>query len=157
MPSHSPIKQYWQRYLDSLPTDQPHPARYQAWHFSDYPAAADLLAQLVVDGIKKATASLGWVYEWQKEPYPQPGELSVITDWAGTPRCVIETTGVEVLPFDQVSAEFAAEEGEGTRTLAEWRAVHWEIFARECAIIDRSPAMDMPVVCERFRIIYMEV
>lgn len=157
MPTHSPIEQFWQRYLATLPTGQAHPARYQAWHFADNQPAADLLAQLVVDGVKSATASLGWVYDWQNEPYPQPGDLSVITDWAGNPHCMIETTDVEIMPFDQVSFEFAAEEGEGFGTLAEWRAVHWEIFSRECAIIERSPVMDMPVVCERFRLVYKEV
>lgn len=152
----SPIQQFWQRFLDSFPPGAPRPEKYQAWHFSDNPADADDLARLVREGVKTATASLGWVYEWQMEPYPRPGDLSVITDWAGEPQCVIETTGVEVVPFDQVSAGFAAEEGEGSRTLEEWRRVHWQNFSRECAIVERQPSLDMPVVCERFRLIYRE-
>lgn len=152
----SPIEQFWQRYLDTLPSGAPRPTKYEAWHFCDNPTDADELARLVMDGVKQATASLGWVYEWQMEPYPQPGDLSVITDWAGNPCCVIETLSVESLPFDRVSAEFAAEEGEGSRTLEEWRRVHWQVFSRECAIIERQPSLDMPVVCERFRLIYRE-
>jgi uncharacterized protein YhfF len=152
----SPIQQFWLRYLDSLPPDAPRPEKYQAWHFADNPADADWLADLVKKGIKKATASLGWVFEWQMEPYPQPGDLSVITNWVGDPLCVIETTGVQIVPFEQVDAEFAAEEGEGSRTLEEWRRVHWQIFTRECTIIERQPSPDMPVVCERFRLLYRE-
>jgi uncharacterized protein YhfF len=155
--STSPIEQFWQRYLASLPAGAPRPTRYQAWHFSASPAGADGLAELVKCGVKNATASLGWVYDWQKEPYPQPGDLSIITKWDGSPQCVIETTNIEVVPFDQVSAEFASEEGEGTRSLEEWRRVHWPIFSSECAIIEREPSLDMPVVCERFRLVYKEI
>ena len=44
---------------------------------------------------------------------PAIGGLSVATDWGGTPLCVIETTHVEIVPFDRVDKGFAATEGEG--------------------------------------------
>ena len=35
-----------------------------------------------------------------------------------TPRAVLEVTGVDVVPFDEVTAEHAHAEGEGDRSLA---------------------------------------
>jgi len=84
---------------------------------------------------------------------PQVGDLSVILDGAGAPRAVIETTELRVVPFEEVDAEHAHAEGEGDRTLAHWRAVH-ERFWREHSENERGYAPDMPVLCERFRLVY---
>jgi uncharacterized protein YhfF len=59
-----------------------------------------------------------------------------------------------VLPLDAVDAAFAADEGEGDGSLAFWRRVHDAYFARECRRIGREPALDMPVVCERFAVLF---
>ncbi len=45
------------------------------------------------------------------------GGLSVVTRFSGEPLCVIETQKVQIVPFSEVSAEFAATEGEGDGTL----------------------------------------
>ena len=53
-------------------------------------------------------------------------------DSAEKALCIIETVQVDVMPFEQVSAEFAAIEGEGDGSLAYWRQAHLEYFTREC-------------------------
>jgi uncharacterized protein YhfF len=75
-------------------------------------------------------------------------------DGQGQPVCIIQTTQVEIKPFNQVDADFAAAEGEGDRSLAYWRDVHWRFFSRECQTIGREPSLTIPVVCERFRLVY---
>jgi uncharacterized protein YhfF len=45
-------------------------------------------------------------------------------------------------------------EAEGDRSLSFWRDAHWRFFSRACASLDHEPAADMPLVCERFRVIY---
>jgi len=152
------IEAIWRAYLASLPEDRDAPASYQAWSFGDNPDMADELAHLVVRGVKTATASLLWAYEAEaEEELPQPGAMSVILDGGGRPVCVIETTQVEVRPFNQVEAAFAYDEGEGDRSLAYWRAAHWRFFSRECGSLGRTPSETMPVVCERFRVVYRDV
>ena len=108
----------------------------------------------MLDGRKRATAGLLWAFEVERKPLPRPGDLSVVTGWSGQPLCVIETLAVDVVPFDDVTAEFAATEGEGDGSLAYWRQAHTEYFARECARIGRVPSGSMPVVCERFAVVY---
>ncbi len=54
----------------------------------------------------------------------------------------------------EVDASFARDEGEGDLSLAYWRAAHERYFTRALPRIGRSFAPDMPLVCERFRVIY---
>ena len=127
---------------------------FEAFHFDDNEPDANALADLVLAGVKRATASLVWSFENAGGSPPKRGALSVVTYWDGKPACVIETLEVEVLPFEQVSAAFAASEGEGDGSLEYWRRVHWAYFGRECARVGREPSQVMPVACERFSVIY---
>ena len=127
---------------------------YEAFHFADNEELADSLAGLVLTGTKRATAGSVWSFEHEGKALPQPGDLSVVTSWAGTPLCVIETVQVDVVPFDEVTAEFAAAEGEGDGTLEFWRQEHASAFSRECARIGRVFNEGMLVACERFRVVF---
>ncbi|MBI5958590.1 MAG: ASCH domain-containing protein [Chloroflexi bacterium] len=146
---------YWQSYRASLPDDQrPPETPPEAWYFCDNEADANELGALVVAGIKTATCSLLWVYENETEHVPQVGDFSIITNFAGDPLGIIQTTEITIRPYDQVDAQFAADEGEGDRSLRYWREAHWRFFSRECAQIGRQISQDMPLVCERFRLVF---
>ena len=121
--------------------------QYEAWAFGGDP---DGLARLVMAGVKTATASALPCYEAEEEPIPRPGDYSVILDSSGQALCVIRTTRVYVLPFDQVTEAHARKEGEGNKSLAYWRQVHEEFFTRELASIGQPFTPDMPVVCAEF-------
>ena len=148
------IEELWAAFLAARPDVVRPEDTYSAWHFCDNQADADGLVDLVIAGGKRATAGALWSYEAEHEPLPQPGDFSVITDWSGAGRCVIRTTFVEVVAFDEVGEEFAAAEGEGDGSLAYWREAHWAAFSREFAGTRRSPQPDMPVVCERFEVVF---
>ncbi len=126
---------------------------YSAWHFCDNESDANELADLVLAGTKRATAGLLWSYEAEGEPLPAVGDLSIVTDWEGQARCVIRTTSVEVIPFEAVSPEFAAIEGEGDGSLSYWREAHEAAFTRELAGANRTFEPSMPVVCECFEVV----
>jgi uncharacterized protein YhfF len=144
---------FWARF-DSMVGGDASARLYESFHFGDTESLADELAALVVAGTKRAKASLLWSYEAEDKPVPKPGYLSIVEQWSGEPVCIIETTSVAVLPFDQVSPEFAATEGEGDGSLEHWRTGHWAYFGRECARLEKEPSAGMPVVCETFRVVY---
>ncbi len=149
------LEAYWQAYLATLPAAHPHRMQsYEAWGFGDSPAMADELGALVRAGTKTATASLIWEYEHDGDALPQVGDLSIIVDGQEQPLCIIETTELRQLPFNEVDAQFAYDEGEGARTLEQWRRDHWAFFGRSCERIGRQPSETMPVLCERFRVVY---
>jgi len=147
------IADFWSRFKASV--GEVDDARfYEAFHFGDNPELADSLADLVLAGRKRATAGLIWAFEAEGKRPPRTGDLSVVTGWSGQPLCVIETLAVDVVPFDEVTAGFAAVEGEGDGSLAYWRQGHTEYFARECGRIGRTPSGAMLVACERFVVVY---
>lgn len=124
-----------------------------AWSFGGTPEQADELVDLVLDGTKTATAGAQWDYEHEQEPLPRVGDLAIVLDGAEQPRALIEIVQVDVVAFAAVDAEHAHLEGEGDRSLAHWRIVH-ERFFTDHATHDRGFSPDMPVVLERFRVLY---
>lgn len=129
-------------------------ATYSAWQFGYGVDQGDRLLACVLEGPKRATTGALWAYEAEGEAIPVPGDYSVVLDGHGVARCIIRTTRVDVLPFDEVDAEFAYAEGEGDRSLGYWRDAHWPYFVRELAELGREATRDMPVVCERFEVVY---
>jgi uncharacterized protein YhfF len=145
----------WRAYLSTLPAGSPlRDQGCEAWSFGDGPEMADRLGGLVLAGRKTATCSALWELEAEGEPVPRPGEVSIVLDGTGEPLCIIETTEVEVRRFDEVDEAFARDEGEGDRSLAYWREAHRGFFSRTLPGIGRRFSEDMPLVCERFRVIY---
>lgn len=149
----SAVAEFWERARDQLELAPEQPPL--AWAFGATPAHADGLLALVLDGTKTGTASALWDYETTGDPLPQLLEFSIILDSANEPRAVIQTTEVEVVPFGEVTADHAFAEGEGDRTLAAWREIH-ERYWRQHSENPRGFELDMPVVCERFELVYSE-
>ncbi|WP_240644190.1 ASCH domain-containing protein [Antribacter gilvus] len=124
-----------------------------AWSFGDNEDLADALVGAVLAGEKTGTSTALWEFEDSGEKLPTVGELSIVLDGAGHPRALIRTTEVEVVPFDEVTEDFAAAEGEDDRSLAMWREGHEAYFRRNLGE-GREFAADMPVLCERFELLY---
>ena len=151
LPPH--IAEFWNRCADAV-GGLDATRFYEVCFFADSEQSANSLAELVLAGAKRATASAVWSFEAAGKRLPVPGDLSVVTDWSGAPKCIIETIAVDIVPFREVTAEFAATEGEGDGSLHYWREVHRDFFTRECAQHGRAFTEDMLVACERFRVVF---
>lgn len=149
----SEIDGFWNEARRHLGGDAPQDTP-QAWRFGDSPELADELLALVLEGRKTATCDAVWRFESDAEAIPKPGDLSIILDGAGTPRCVIETTEIRVMPLNEVDAQFAYDEGEGDRSREYWYAAHEAYFSRTLPDIGREFSPEMPVVLERFKLRY---
>lgn len=147
-------EQLWNQYLDTLQSEQASALTYTAWHFDDNEKAADALVKLVLSGEKKGTSSNLWVYEKKGEVIPQVEELSVILNWQGEAKCIIQTVNIEIIPYEDITEEFAAMEGEGDKSLAYWKSVHKPFFTRECARVGVVFDDSMSVICETFDVVY---
>jgi len=147
------IGNFWDEVRRQLPNENFDTEVPSAWAFGDSPQLADELLALVLAGTKTGTAGAFWNYE-NGAPIPQVGELSIILDGAGQPRAVIRTTKVEIVPFNEVSEEHAFSEGEGDRTLASWRADHEAFWRRGDNLGGREFQLSMPVVTERFELLF---
>ncbi len=150
---HPSVKIMWNEFIKNNIINPK--TEYSAWPFGGEEKSANELVELVIRGQKRATASLYEIYEYIGEPLPKAGDYSVVTDWKGVARCVIITTGVEIIPFNLVSEEFARKEGEGDLSLEYWREVHREFFSKELKETSgKEFKEDMPVVCEEFELVF---
>jgi uncharacterized protein YhfF len=153
MPIPANLQHFWGAFASA--SGEPDDSRFlEAFAFGDSESLANELAELVLQGVKRATAASLWALRAEGRQPAKPGDLSIVTNWAGQPLCIIETEAVETVPFNEVTAEFAATEGEGDSSLSFWRAAHTEYFTRECRRIGQAFEQTMPVVCERFRVVY---
>jgi uncharacterized protein YhfF len=108
------------------------------------------LVGLVLSGPKRATAGLLGDYEIEGEALETVGERLVLVGDNGERAGVVEITGVQIVPFAEVSDEFARSEGEGFANHVEWAAAHrtfWERIGRR--IDDRTQ-----VVCLSFAVLF---
>ena len=146
---------YWQKFLSTLPSDSPYHAKsYSKGGYGDSPELADELIQLILIGKKTATCGALWEWEVEDKPLPNAGDLWVEVDGSGNPVCVTETTEVTVRNYNEVDADFARAEGEGDLSLEFWRQAHKNYFSLVLRNIGKEFSEDMPLVCERLKVIY---
>jgi uncharacterized protein YhfF len=115
----------------------------ESFRFGDSPEMADRLANLVVNGTKRATC-------WSTADGQQTevGKQMVVLDGTGTPRAIVETVELTQRRFDDVDLRFALDEGEGDETLVEWQNGHRAYFERNGGF---EP--EMMLWCERFKLV----
>jgi uncharacterized protein YhfF len=126
-------------------------AEFSVWSFGDSTELCHHVLAETLAGRNRATASLRWDYEGR---LPLAGDIAVVTDWSGAPAAVLVTRRVEICRYEDVDEDFARAEGYAGDALGEWRKVHWAYFSRRCAALGRVASFDMPVVCERFELVY---
>ncbi len=121
--------------------------------YGDSPALSQELLELIRSGRKRAGTGLLWSHEHEGDPLPNAGEIEIVIDHRGDPSIVTRILGVDIVPYSEVTAAYAAIEGEGDGSLTYWRAAHWAYFSRECRRIGREPSESMPVVCCVFEVL----
>ncbi|MGR3002323.1 ASCH domain-containing protein [Vibrio vulnificus] len=149
------IQTYLSEYLSSLPSETAEKyTSFSADYFCADKYNANVCADLILRGEKRASCSLEYWYSHEGEPMPEVGHLQVVTNWDGKPICIIELTSVSKCKYSDVTEEFAAEEGEGDKSLKWWREAHWKFFGLECDELGIEPTEDMLLVLERFKVVY---
>jgi uncharacterized protein YhfF len=121
--------------------------------YGDSALLSQELLALIRSGHKRAGASLIWAGEADGQPPPSVEDIEIVLDHLNRPSIITRIVQVEVTPFCDVTAKYAAIEGEGEGSLEYWRRAHWSFFARECIRISREPSESMPVVCSVFEVL----
>ena len=111
LPRNPDTDAFWQAFRRHTGLDHDN---YVVGSFGDSPAMAAELAELVIAGIKRATASLARDYGDGREPMPKPGDFVMMLDAEGRPRFIWRTTEITIKPLSEVDEPFAWDEGEGT-------------------------------------------
>ena len=84
---------------------------------------------------------------------PVSGEHYIILGAGRQPVCVIQTTRVQVVPFDQVTMEMVAKEGEDS-SMEEWREKTRENLEEEGQVVGFEFSPDIKLVYMEFEVVY---
>lgn len=145
----------WHEFLKNNPNNKTKETPL-SFYFCDNKKDADECAVLVVKGEKKATATSLWWYQKNNEPLPKVGDQYIVTDWNGNAKAIIETTKIEKVPYNKITAEFAETEGEGDKSLEYWKKVHEAYYKREMEPHEANFDENMIIVCEYFKTVYLK-
>lgn len=149
------VKKMWKSYLKSINEDPKEPKlKYESWKFETSENASNTLARLVMDGKKKGSSSTKDNFENVGEVIPMVGDLYIITNWNDIAQFIIQTTTVNIVPYKEVSEEFARAEGEGDLSLKYWQEIHEPIFKIEQANCGKEFSENTKIVCEEFEVIF---
>ncbi len=121
--------------------------KLEVWKLGTNKTESNYLFNLVKQGIKTATS---YLYD---ETFVETSKYSILTNWDETEEIRLETISFYTVPFNDVTKEHAWKEGEGSRTLEEWKLVHKEFFAKRLALQGKEFNEDIKIVCEEFRIV----
>jgi len=146
------IYDYWEQFL--LETNRNKKTKcFEVFYFGHNEKTAINLVNLVLRGVKTATASSIYQYELTNSEYPKVGDLSIVTDFNGCPKCVIETKNVKFLKFNEVTYDICKREGEDS-SLESWQQNHIEFFTAIGKELGFSFSFDMDIIFEDFNVVY---
>jgi uncharacterized protein YhfF len=146
-----------------MSNQEPGPRRIDGMAVAEFAFPGPLRDELVAEilrGEKTATSGLLSDYEREGDPLPRPGDQEVVIDSEGRPVAIIELLEVVVRRVADVDEAFAVDEGEGFRSVADWREAH-ERFWHSYADVTRDwlgdpewhVTDDTRIVTERFRLV----
>lgn len=146
------LDEYWFKFLKDTNRDESERCSGDL-NFEAKGFVGDEQVALVISGKKTAFFSSYSTFCIDQEPLPISGELYIVVDRANNPVCVIELTGVSVLPFNEVTWEMAQKEGED-ENLETWREKHEEYLREEGDILGFEFRPDIKLVYQTFQVVY---
>ncbi|MGJ8722865.1 MAG: ASCH domain-containing protein [Salinibacterium amurskyense] len=121
-------------------------------------ALRDTLVAAILAGEKTSTSSTLVEYGIDNEPLPAVGKRYALIDSEDKRVAVLEVTDVKQIRLADVPWEHARDEGEGYRSVAQWRAGHeayWHSDAMRSFLGDPTFTVndETTVVLERFVVV----
>lgn len=85
---------------------------------------------------------------------PRAGDYAILVNFSDEPRCLIRYDECHVLPFKAVGPEHVAVETPALRDLAAWRKFHRGYWEPVLAARGQAYTEDLPIVFQRFTVVY---
>ncbi len=141
------VQEFWDGFIGEKGLDED-TDYVQIFRVGSNEGESNRLLKLILRGKKRATTCL-----YDDDILPEKGDYSIITDWDGVPRCVVRTTRVQIIPFNDITLEQALKEGED-KTLDAWRETHRAVYSRNAEQLGYEFSEDTKIVYEEFRVEY---
>lgn len=120
-------------------------------HRIQFGSAADELAEKVLTGEKIATSSLYDYYNINLKEKMNENEYAYILDSHGREICIIQIKRIEIIEFQNVTEQFAMDEGDGN--LANWLKIHTEYYSFLLTKIGKNLTGETKLLCEWFSVV----
>ena len=91
----------------------------------------DRLVEAILDGRKTATTSLMAEFIHDHEPLPSSGRRTILVNSDNQPVAVLRYASVSMTRLGVVTWQHVLNEGEGYKSLAEWREAHESFWTSE--------------------------
>lgn len=146
----------WDAYRLALPDRATDPEPPSVEQFGDHPELTDELLGLVLDGTKRATASLVAEFAAESQSLPRIGSHWIACDSTGRPRAILRSTELRIGTFADADDQFAHDEGEDDRTLASWRENHRRYWHRIAPPLGFEWTESHEILFERFEVAWRD-
>jgi uncharacterized protein YhfF len=150
------VSEMWNNYIASNPEfkDEEIP---EFDFFHNNKEDAHRLAELTINGKKKASSGLFSLYKKYNVDLPKVGTKKIITNFNGKEKAIIENKSVDTIPFNKISQDYAElDMGTDIEALKKWKKAHWDFFESFLEEIGEQPTEKMLIVCVRFETIWTE-
>ena len=148
------VSEMWNDYIESNPESKNEEIP-ESDFFHNNREDANRLAELTLNGEKKASSGLLSLYKQYNVDLPKVGSKQIITDFDGKALAIIENTSVDTIPFNKISREYAElDMGTDIEPLEKWKKAHWDFFENFLKDSGEKPTEDMLIVCTRFETIW---
>ena len=144
--------EFWKDFLKSNNLDSKSHC-LECFSFGYSKELIDELTTLVLNGQKTATASSVLAYK-REDDRPHVGDYSMVINYEKEPLAIIKSIDIKIVPFNEVTWNFAKLEGEDD-SLESWRNNHRKFFIEEGKLLNFTFSEDMLVLCEKFKLIYL--
>ncbi len=149
---HDKAEELWWEFADAK-NISPHEIYQCRYHFGEDVRDCARLLRLVLRGRKRVHTDTEQGYKDSRGFVPERNGYSIVTDRVGVASCVVRTTRVNVVPFNEITWEQVQHECIGS-TLGEWQEYKRAFFAEQGRKLGFEFTEDMPIVTEEFHLEY---
>lgn len=148
------ISEFWERCRRFAPREVVGNS-YVVRRMGNAPAIGETLLRLVASGEKTGMFSRPMDLE-RAGIVPQVGDFVIFTDHDDRPRSLVRMEECRLMKFSDVGPAQTACESPAARDVDVWRGIHRRYWAPVLAAEGGSFSEDMPILFQRFRLIYAE-
>ena len=152
-PETEPIDDYWNRVIALKPELA---VDHQIRSIGIDEETTVLIIGFIKEGEKVGTFSLPWLMESENIPASHTGQPIILLSYDGKPEIVVQITDIEETTFGKIDYEVTKIDGPPVRDPEVWIPLHREYWNNILKPYGRSCTDDMPVIVERFQLVYSE-
>ena len=152
-PEAEPIDDYWNRVIASKPELA---VDHQIRSIGIDEETTVLIIDFIKEGEKVGTFSLPWLMESENIPASNTGQPIILLSYDGKPEIVVQITDIEETTFGEIDYDVTKIDGPPVRDPEVWIPLHREYWNNILKPYGRSCTDDMPVIVERFQLVYSE-